>query len=130
VGDELISGRLTGSLRMCCLLVIAAWTVCGITSCGIWTSEVTEFWQADLDSIQQDKAGIVVSYEEKPGEILVSLADRTGRCDTFRVNHPGKSTKETLSILKAKQAEQKKTKPNPTSEGLRQPADGSPKPST
>ena len=100
-----------------------------MTSCGICQPDFSQLWQTDLAGIQEGKSGVIVSCEEKSGEILVSLADRVGDCHIFRLNHPGKSTQEALDILRRTMEEQSRAKPNPTPDGLRQPADGSPKPS-
>lgn len=105
---------MAGSFGIACVSALSAWMVCGVASCGLCRPDFSHFWQIDLESIQQDKAGVIVSFEEKSGEILVSIADRVGDCHIFRLNHPGKSTKETLEILKTKQEEQKKAK---TSQG-------------
>jgi hypothetical protein len=117
-----------GSVGGCCLLGLGAWLVCGMASCGICKPDFSGFWQTDLDRVRQDKAGAIVSYEVKSGVVLVSLADRVGDCHVFRLDHPGKSTQETLEILKQTQTEQTKTKPNSTPDGTRQPAGGSPRP--
>lgn len=101
-----------GCLGVSCLIGVAAWIVCGVTSCGISKPDFSHSWQTDLDSIQNDKAGAIVSYEEKSGEILVSLADSVGDCHVFRLNHPGKSIRETQEILKKKKEEQDRAKSN------------------
>ncbi|MCY2990897.1 MAG: hypothetical protein NTY19_23930 [Planctomycetota bacterium] len=90
--------------------------VCGVFSIGFCKPDLSHHRQIDLQLVQQADSGEVVHYEQKYGEVFVSLVDRVGDCHIFLLTHPGKSVPETLEILNRTQEEQQNRKLNQASE--------------
>jgi hypothetical protein len=58
-----------------------------------------------LQEVQAMSSGHIVGYEEKGGEILVSIGDKYRDCHIFLLQHPGVTREEAIAILQAKQVE-------------------------
>lgn len=109
-----------------CLAVLllagaSVWVVCGVFSIGFCKPDLSHHMQIDLQLVQQADSGEIVHYEQKYGEVFVSLVDRVGDCHIFLLKHPGKSTAETLEILKRTQEGQRNRKLNQASEATASP---------
>jgi hypothetical protein len=88
----------------------------GITSCSAHRQKfLAHCWQTNIESIQNDRSGVIASCEEKLGDVFVVLVDKVGDSHEFLVKHPGLTNKQTFDILMKKKEDQTMTKPKQTS---------------
>ena len=95
--------------------------VCGVFSIGFFKPDLSHHMQIDLQLVQQADSGEIAHYEQKYGEVFVSLVDPVGDGHIFLLKHPGKSTAETLEILRRTQEEQRNRKLEPAPEATASP---------
>ena len=75
--------------------------------------DLTHHRRISLQGVQTLTSGSIANFEEKYGEVFVSIADKHGDSHIFLLEHPGLSNKDALSALKAKKDEMDKNKTEP-----------------
>ncbi|MBA4386736.1 MAG: hypothetical protein C0404_02075 [Verrucomicrobia bacterium] len=58
-----------------------------------------------LQRVQQMTSGSIRHYEEKYGEIFISIGDKYGDNHVFMLMHPGVTREQALEALRAKKAD-------------------------
>ncbi|MCE9518806.1 MAG: hypothetical protein K8R87_04485 [Verrucomicrobia bacterium] len=80
--------------------------LCIVTGC----KQKPSAFPLSLATLEQIHSG-QLSYEERDGEIFVSVTDSSGDCHIHRLNHKGHSRLDALEILQKKQTELEKAGP-------------------
>jgi hypothetical protein len=102
---------------------IAAGMCFEMALCGGCRPDLSHQRQISLPSVQGMTSGSIAGYEEKCGEIFVSIGDNSGDCHIYVLQHPGMSRKQAMEALKAKKTElERRTSESPALLGGSEPA--------
>lgn len=88
---------------------ISAVALCGIVALHGRKPDLFHQRQTTLQSVQEMNSGAIGGFEEKWGELFVSIIDKHQDCHIYVLQHPGVSRSRALAILKMKKAELKST---------------------